>query len=204
MLQKLALALFLVISAAILALLLVASMRPATYRIERRTLIAAHPFDVYNVVSDLHRFPEWSPWQDLDPSMRTDWSGPATGPGASYHWVGDDKVGEGRMTLRRMIPADRVSIALEFVKPFASTSDLDFVLQPVPGGTQVSWVMSGTNNFTAKLMTLFVDMDAAVGKDFEKGLGRLKTLVEHAPPPAAVPAPVDTTDEAFPDTAVAR
>lgn len=205
MIQKLALALFLFISAVILGVLVLASTRPSAYAVERSIVVAVAPETVYDLVADLHRFPEWSPWQDLDPAMRTDWSGPATGPGATYHWVGDDKVGEGRMTLRTLTPPREVAIALDFLKPFAASSDLRFTFTPVVGGTNVTWRMSGRNNFMAKVMTLFVDMDAAVGRDFEKGLARLERLAEQTPPPApaGVAAP-DTTDGAFPDTALAR
>ncbi len=204
MIQKWALALFLFISAAILAILVIASTRPAVYRVERSIVIAVAPEAVYDLVADLHRFPEWSPWQDLDPTMRTDWAGPATGPGTAYHWVGNDKVGEGRMTLRSLTPPREVAIDLEFIKPFAAQSDLVFAFSPVIGGTNVTWRMSGRNNFMAKVMCLFVDMDAAVGRDFEKGLANLERLAERTPPPVATPAAADTTDGAFPDTAQAR
>lgn len=205
MIQKVALALFLFISAVILGVLVLASTRPAAYHVERSVVVAVAPETVYGLVADLRRFPEWSPWQDLDPTMHTDWSGPASGPGVSYHWVGDDKVGEGRMTLRQLTPPQEVAIALDFLKPFEASSDLVFTFKPVIGGTNVTWRMSGRNNFMAKVMTLFVDMDAAVGRDFERGLARLERLVESAPPPApATPAVADSTDEAFPDTALAR
>ena len=57
---------------------------------------------------------------------------------------------------------------------------------PEAGGSHVTWAMDGTNNYMAKVMTLFMNMDSMIGKDFEKGLGRLKTVTETAAIPAAV------------------
>jgi hypothetical protein len=38
--------------------------------------------------------------------------------------------------------------------------------------------MRGPNLFASKLMSVFIDMDQMVGKDFENGLANLKRLVE--------------------------
>jgi hypothetical protein len=38
--------------------------------------------------------------------------------------------------------------------------------------------MTGRNTFMSKVMCLFMNMDKLVGRDFEKGLGALKQIVE--------------------------
>jgi len=60
--------------------------------------------------------------------------------------------------------------------------------------------MSGDNNFMGKAFSLFADMDAMIGKDFEKGLAGMRTAAEaevkrraesasaSATPPATPPA----------------
>ena len=50
--------------------------------------------------------------------------------------------------------------------------------------------MSGENNFMAKAAGLFMDMDAMIGADFEKGLAQLKAVAEAAAaaPPSIPPA----------------
>ena len=65
---------------------------------------------------------------------------------------------------------------LEFSRPFKANNEVNFVLVPSEGGTRVSWIMDGTNNFMAKLMSLFMDMDKMVGKDFEQGLANLNPV----------------------------
>jgi hypothetical protein len=44
--------------------------------------------------------------------------------------------------------------------------------------TEVTWTMTGKNNFMGKAFSLFVDYDKMVGGDFEKGLASMKTLAE--------------------------
>ena len=186
MIQKFALALFLLITAAVIAILAIAGTRPATYHVERSTVTAAAPEAVFALVNDFHRFPEWSPWQELDPRMTTKIEGGGVGAGASYYWVGNKDVGEGRMTITESTPSNHVGMKLEFLKPFAATSDVHFRFMPESTGTQVTWAMDGTNNYMAKVMCLFMDMDSMIGKDFVKGLGKLKRLAEESP--AAAPA----------------
>jgi hypothetical protein len=41
--------------------------------------------------------------------------------------------------------------------------------------------MDGNNDTMAKVMGMFMNMDQMVGKDFEKGLGKLKALTESEP-----------------------
>jgi hypothetical protein len=42
----------------------------------------------------------------------------------------------------------------------------------------VTWAMSGENGFMMKAFSLFRDMDASAGKDFDKGLLALKGFSE--------------------------
>ena len=44
--------------------------------------------------------------------------------------------------------------------------------------TQVIWGFSGKNKFPISIMMLFMNMDKAVGKDFEYGLNKLKGILE--------------------------
>jgi len=133
---------------------------------------------VFGLVNDFHAWDKWSPWAKLDPNMKTTYGGPPSGLGATYAWTGDSKVGEGNMRITESKPPEKVGIRLEFLKPMAGLCQTDFTFKPEAGGTAVSWVMSGTNDFVGKAFSLFMDMDAMIGKDFEKGLGAMRTEAE--------------------------
>jgi hypothetical protein len=140
---------------------------------------------VYEQVNDFHKWESWSPWEHLDPTMKRSFAGAENGTGAEYSWVGNGKVGEGRMTIVESDPGSKVDIKLEFLKPFSSTNQALFAFSPEGEGTKVTWSMNGPMNFMSKVMCVFQDMDKMIGPDFEKGLASLKTVAEAAPPAAA-------------------
>jgi hypothetical protein len=148
--------------------------RPATYRVERSIVVAAPAAATYARVVDLRKWESWSPWAKLDPGMKVDYAGPESGVGAVYHWKGNDKVGEGRMTITGASADRLIQVKLEFLKPWAQTSLTQFTFAPDAGGTRVTWTMSGEHDFVGKLFAVFMDMDGMVGPDFEKGLEALK------------------------------
>ncbi|BCU78435.1 SRPBCC family protein [Luteolibacter sp. LG18] len=174
MLKKILLALGL----AVIVFLVVAALQPADFKITRSATVAAPPAAVFEHVNDYHKWQDWSPWAKMDPAMKVTYEGPASGKGASYAWVGNSKVGEGRMSITDSDPAKRVTMKLEFLKPFAATNTAEFTLAPEGSGTTVTWTMTGKNNFMAKAFGLVMNMDKLVGKDFEKGLSNLKEIVE--------------------------
>ena len=176
MLEKIGIAVLVVI----VAVLGIVAIQPSAYKVVRTAQIAAPPAEVHALINDFHKWEGWSPWAKLDPNMKTTYSGSPAGTGASYHWVSaDDNVGEGRMTITQSVPAEKVVINLEFIKPFASTSLTEFTVAPAPGGSTVQWAMSGENDFVSKgFMLAMGGMDKVVGGDFEKGLAQMKALAE--------------------------
>lgn len=162
----------------IAVLLGLASRQPGAFQISRSARITAPPATVFGMINDLHRWAAWSPWAKLDPAMKVTFDGAPAGVGASYHWVGNSDVGEGRMTIIESRPAEKVGIRLEFMKPMEALNLTEFALKGQGTETEVTWSMSGTNNFATKVFTLFVDMDRMVGGDFEKGLAQLKAAAE--------------------------
>lgn len=168
----------LVIALAVVALLLVAATRPKRFRVERQTTIQAPPDKVFALVNDFHQWPAWSPWEKLDPEMKRSHAGPANGPGASYAWEGNKKVGQGRMEIRESAPPRRLAIQLDFLKPFEAHNSAEFDFEAVGGATRVTWAMHGPSPFMMRLMGVFMSMDKLVGKDFEAGLANLKAAAE--------------------------
>jgi uncharacterized protein YndB with AHSA1/START domain len=166
----------------LLVFVVVVMTRPSAFHVERSATIAAPPEVVYAQVSDFHAWKAWSPWDKLDPSMKTTYDGPASGTGASYSWSGNDQVGEGRMTITDATPPSNVTIRLEFIKPFKATNITSFTWVPTPAGTKLTWAMDGHNDFFGKAFSMFMDMDKTIGGDFERGLASMKQIVESQKP----------------------
>jgi Polyketide cyclase / dehydrase and lipid transport len=156
----------------------VVATRPSQYRVARTIAIAAPPSAAFAQVNDFHRWEAWNPWARIDPQMKQAYAGASAGPGAVYTWAGNREVGEGRMTLLESRPNEMIRINLEFLKPVAATSTAEFTFKPEGDRTAVTWSMVGDASFVAKAIHLFVDMDAMIGGNFEKGLAQLKSIVE--------------------------
>lgn len=179
--------LLLAVAVLIAAVLAFAATRPDSFRIERSLLVQAPPQAIYTQIADFRRWQAWSPYENLDPAMRRSYEGAERGPGAVYAWDGD-KSGAGRMEIVEATEPSLVRIRLDFLRPFKARNTAEFVLTEEGGGTRVSWAMYGADPYIGKLMGLFFDRDAMIGKDFEKGLASLKSLAETAPQtPAATP-----------------
>jgi len=106
--------------------------------------------------------------------MKTAIGGTPGAPGHTYEWSGNKEVGKGKMTLTAAKPGERVDVDLHFLEPWEPRSLTSFAFVPDGAGARVTWTMSGKSSFAMKAMTLFMDMDKMIGRDFEKGLAALQ------------------------------
>jgi uncharacterized protein YndB with AHSA1/START domain len=167
-----------VIVVAILVILIMAASKPDVFRVHRATVIKAPLEKIFPLLNDFRNWGGWSPWEKMDPDLKRDYSGAPTGKGAIYGWVGNKKVGEGRMEIMESVPPSRIALNLDFLRPFEAHNTVVFTLTPQGDGTGVSWDMQGPTPFMFKVMHVVMNMDRMVGKDFEAGLANLKALAE--------------------------
>lgn len=169
-----------VVVALVAALLFYAASRPDVFHIHRYTMISAPPEKIYPLVQDLHQWTRWSPWEGVEgDDLQRRYSGANAGEGAVYDWEGK-KTGVGRMEVMRTNPPGELKIKVDFMKPMKASNDVEFMFEPDGGQTRADWTMKGEHNFMGKLMSVFMNMDRLVGKDFEKGLANLKREAEKA------------------------
>jgi uncharacterized protein YndB with AHSA1/START domain len=173
MLKKIALTLLVLIC----AVLAYAATKPDTFTVQRTATIKAPPEKIYPLLTDFHSWSAWSPYEKMDPNMKKTYSGAAAGKGAVYEWEGDSHVGKGRMEIADATTS-KVAIDLQFMKPMKSNNVAEFTLVPKGDSTSVTWAMRGPNMYLGKVMSVFVNMDHMVGKDFETGLANLKAIAE--------------------------
>lgn len=147
--------------------------------IERSTTIAAPAAVILPLITDLHRWVTWSPWEGLDPELNRAYSGPAKGVGSVYEWSGNRKAGAGTMEITA-VTDDLVDIDVTFTRPFKSASKVRFTLVPDGPGTRVVWQMRTPKNLGMRIAGLFMNMDKAIGADLEKGLAALREQAEPA------------------------
>ena len=173
MLKKILIALLIIVVAFV-----VVALQPSEFRVERSTVVAAPGPAVFRQVNDFHNWANWSPWEKRDPAMKRVYEGAPAGTGAVYRWDGNKEVGAGSMTIVESRPSDLVRIKLEFLKPFRATNTAEFTFKPEGDRTAVTWSMTGHNNFMAKAVHLFINIDKMIGDDFERGLAQMKQVAE--------------------------
>jgi carbon monoxide dehydrogenase subunit G len=162
----------------IAGVLVYAATRPDSFRVQRSANIKAPPDRIFALIDDLERWRAWSPYEAKDPAMKRTLGSVSRGKGAVYEWDGNRNVGQGRMEILESMPPAKITIKLDFLKPFEAHNTAEFTLEPQGEGTRVTWAIFGPMPYMSKLMGVFMDMDRMIGKDFEVGLATLKTAAE--------------------------
>ena len=151
---------------------------PTHFRVTRTAVIKAPAAKIFALIDDLRSFNNWNPYERKDPGVKGTYSGPARGVGAAYAWS-SRKVGAGRMEITASEAPNKLTMQLDFLKPFKARNTAEFTLQAQGDKlTVVSWAMHGPSPYLAKLIGVLVNMDTMIGKDFEVGLAHLKALTE--------------------------
>ncbi len=150
----------------------------STYTVTRSETMRASPEAIFDYVANFRNWPAWSPWEELDPEMEKTYTGDDGTVGSGYSWSGNRKAGAGSMKLTDIQAPTQMTSDLEFLKPFKSSNTMGFTLSPSGDNTTVTWTMNATHSLMTRVMGFFGLMDRMIGKDFDKGLTKLKGLVE--------------------------
>src|SRR5580698_9639350 len=78
---------------------------PGNGHVERTLEIGKDLRQVYDVLDNFHRFPEYSVLGVYDPQLKFQYSGKSFGPGSEVSWAsGDAKVGHGMLSIASAEP----------------------------------------------------------------------------------------------------
>jgi uncharacterized protein YndB with AHSA1/START domain len=152
---------------------------PGEAVVERTNTIAAPPEKVFAIVGDLKRFPEFSPWAEIDLGLHYDFEGPEIGIGQKMSWTSDNpQLGSGSQTVVDYQPNTRFATTLDFGDMGDAIAYFEF--SPVGSDTKITWgLKSLLRNPIERWMGLLYDRE--FGPDLEKGLAKLKVIAEKGP-----------------------
>ena len=167
-----------ILVAAVIGVVVVAAGKPDDYLYTRSMDMNAPPAKIFAQINDFTKWPAWSPWAKLDPNAKMLLEGPKAGAGAISRWAGNDKMGEGSMTITESKPNDHVTMLLEFIKPMPGTATSIFILKPNGKVTNVSWSMSGKQDLLQKVMGVVFNCEKMIGDAYTEGLTSIKAIVE--------------------------
>ncbi|WP_394776854.1 SRPBCC family protein [Flavobacterium sp.] len=165
----------------IIALLLTAAFfMPKSYAVEREIMINKPIDHVFNYVKYLKNQNEFSVWANIDPKMKSTYSGIDGTVGSKSAWESDVKeVGVGEQEITKITEGERIDFALRFKKPMEDTAVGFMSTENAPGNkTKVKWGINGVIPYPMNIMLPMMKMDKMIGNDLQKGLENLKTTME--------------------------
>lgn len=160
------------------AFLFYIAMQPPDFNISRELVVNAPPEAVFPHINSSQKANTWMPWKDSDPEVQMNFSGPEKGIGSTSSWESKGQMGTGKAVVVESVPNQTVKTQLTYAKPMEMSQLAELSLSPTNEGTLVRWSVTGKNSFIRRAMCFFMDMDKMVGKEFDKGLAKLKNLVE--------------------------
>ena len=167
-----------VLALAFAAVLILAATKPDVYTVSRSQIVSAPAEQLHAIINTPREFERWSPYFPKDPQMTNSYSGPASGVGARHNFAGNSQVGSGSVEIIRSTVPSEVAMLLTMLKPFAAQNEVTYSIVPQGSSTQVTWTMTAKSPFFAKIISVFINMDKMIGKDFETGLVNLKAVAE--------------------------
>lgn len=172
---------FLYVVLAILVLFLILGLiAPKRFEISRNIIVDRPISEVFHYLKYIKNQDDWSPWKKKDPNMKQTFEGTDGEVGFISKWEGEKVVGSGEQEITRIVENETVETELRFFKPWKSKSEAYLKVEKVGDKqTEVIWGFSGRNVFPFSVFMLFMNMDKAVGKDFEEGLSNLKQQLEN-------------------------
>lgn len=150
---------------------------PTEFKLERTTEINAPQELVKQELIHFKNSENWSPWAKLDTNQITRVEGKDGTVGATFYWEGNEDVGKGMQEIVS-ISEDSLEFKVTFIEPFENVANSYFVLNEAGDKTNVTWGFDSEMPRPYNVMSLFMNMEEAIGKDYEKGLSNLKEILE--------------------------
>ena len=160
----------------IVLLVVVGFLLPRQAHVERSVVINAPQAQLFETLNGFKHFNEFSPWAVRDPNIQYTYEGPESGVGARMSWVSNDpELGSGTNEIVESKAPDLIRTKLDFGGQLAEAT---FSFASADGGTRVTWGFDGDlgNNPVMRFVGLM--FDKWIGSDYEKGLARLKQVME--------------------------
>jgi hypothetical protein len=164
------------LAAIVILVFTVGLILPKTVEIERSIEIEKPVDQIFTQVSNLKNMSTWSPWREYDPDMIITFEGEDGKVGSVYKWTGNNNVGSGDMKVTHIIENERVDLQLNFIEPYASTSNVYFTFADNLGNTLVTWGYHEKAPIPKNLMMVLFGVKKMLSKEFDKGLRNLKEV----------------------------
>jgi hypothetical protein len=147
-------------------------------RIEKSIDVNLKNEEVFNYLRITKNQDYFSVWNMADPLMKKEYKGTDGNVGFVYAWDSTNKnVGAGEQEIKSMSEGKSIDYEIRFFRPMKNVGKSSFLLAGKGDNvTSVTWVFDSPSKFPFVLLApIFKKM---LGKDLEKGLANLKTILE--------------------------
>jgi len=159
--------------------LLVAALAGTRWHYEQSILIQAPPEKVWPNISSLRAINQWNPWMERDPNVKVTYTDKDGTPGAGFSWDSPVKnVGAGSQTILKVTDHAEVATRVDFFRPFKGTGLANFRIGSENAATRVTWSMKSSMPYPMNIVKVFGGIKRNMGRDFSKGLNKLKGICE--------------------------
>lgn len=152
---------------------------PSKWSVSKDIIISAPEEKVFEQIANLKNWEHWSPWnKEMDPTQTYSFEGPEKGVGAKWLWQ-SQKGANGWLEIKTADEKKGISyeVFLDLKgSKYTMFGDISYV--QTEHGLHVTWKDSNDakdNLFRRWQSLIFKPM---IAKDFEKGLNKLKSVVE--------------------------
>lgn len=160
--------------------LVVALFVEKDFGVEKSIVISQPKNVVFDYLKFLKNQDEFSKWANMDPEMKKSYRGVDGTEGFVSAWESQNPdVGAGEQEIVRIVDGERIDYELRFKEPMQSKSPAWMITEEAGAGrTTVKWGFSGHMAYPMNIFLLMMDMEKAIGSDFEVGLQKLKEILE--------------------------
>src|SRR5437762_11559071 len=157
--------------ALVVGILLISSLMPSRYNVEKTIIINTPLADVMDMVGDLNNYSKWNPWVKMEPTAEKNITGTPKTIGHTYSWHGK-KIGVGSLRIVG-INHKHIHFNLDFLKPWKSHAKDNWLFEEWgTAETKVTWQNSGDLPWPmARLMGPVINKN--LNHQFETGLKKI-------------------------------
>ncbi len=152
---------------------------PSKVFVERSIVVDTGQEEVYNYLEDLRNFQEWAYWAEIDPLTKYEYKGALKGVGSRMNWHSEHVgMGFGSLWIVAATPHRQINLNIQ-LREFDKPAHMTFNFLKEGNRTRTTW------NFQTKFYgywKFFVPMmDEELGPAYEKGLQKIKRVLENQP-----------------------
>lgn len=168
------------LSSVLILWMIVAAFVSGNCHYEKSMHINAPANKVWQHTQSLKAMDAWNPRNDSDPGMQKQWAGTEGRPGEKLCWTSSKNASvKGCQEVHKVDAVNkRIETSIKFEAPYESYSDADITVVPEGNGSKVIWGFTSEIPYPFTIMKMFMDMESSVGKDYQKGLSKLKEIAE--------------------------